>query len=112
MEVFTHLDSLPKDMEGLYPLYVNVNSGQFTKKGDISIGALGDSFYEYMVKLWLLTDKQANGYKRMYEESARGMMEHLVLTSKSGYRYMSQMGNGRIQNKMEHLVGSFSLHCV
>jgi len=112
MNVFKHLDSLPKAVEGLYPLYINQGSGTF-KGNDYSIGALGDSFYEYMVKLWLFTDKQSDGYRRMYQESARGMMSTLVQTSASGFRYMAQTSRGTIQHKMEHLTcfsgGMFAL---
>ena len=108
MEVFRYLDRLTKPKPGLYPLYVIPSSGAF-KGNDFSIGALGDSFYEYMIKLWLFTNKQANGYRRMYEESAEGMISELVKTSKSGFRYMSQISGGRTQTKMEHLVYSLFL---
>jgi len=30
---------------------------------------MGDSFYEYTLKLWLLTGKKHEQYKRMYLES-------------------------------------------
>lgn len=103
MKVFDHLDKLPKIVEGLYPLYVNQNTGTF-RGNDYSIGALGDSFYEYMVKLWLFTNKQTPGYRRMFQESARGMLSTLVQTSPSGYRYMAQTSRGNIAYKMEHLV--------
>ena len=103
MKVFDHLDGLHKEKEGLYPLYINQKTGQF-RGIDYSIGALGDSFYEYMLKLWLFTDKQGDGYRRMYEESARGMQAHLVQTSVSGYRYMAQTKGQTLEKKMEHLV--------
>jgi mannosyl-oligosaccharide alpha-1,2-mannosidase len=112
MNVFKHLDSLDKD-QGLYPLYVNIRSGQF-HGSEYSLGALGDSFYEYMVKLWLFTSKQADGYRRMYEESSVGILNKLVQTTPSGYRYMAQIGKGnRLEKKMEHLAcfsgGMFAL---
>ena|SRR3990167_2115961 len=107
MKVFKHLDSLEKD-QGLYPVYVNTQTGELVPSR-ITLGALGDSFYEYMVKLWVFTNKQADGYRRMWEESSRGVMNKLVQTSKSGYRYMAQTTDAgtRIEYKMEHLVRSF-----
>ncbi|KAH9493418.1 Mannosyl-oligosaccharide 1,2-alpha-mannosidase IB [Dermatophagoides farinae] len=42
----TILDSLPKP-NGLYPNYINPKTGKFGQK-HISLGALGDSFYEYL----------------------------------------------------------------
>ena len=112
MEVFRHLDSLQKE-DGLYPLYVSRVNGQFVGR-DISFGALGDSFYEYMLKLWLFTGKEADGYRRMYEESSTGAIKHLVLTSPSGYRYLAQRdAGGGLVTKMEHLTcfagGMFAL---
>ena len=35
---------------------------------------MGDSFYEYLLKLWLLTGKKHDQYKRMYLESTRAML--------------------------------------
>ena len=104
MKVFKHLDSLEKD-QGLYPVYVNIQNGEL-QPSRITLGALGDSFYEYMVKLWIFTNKQADGYRRMWEESSRGIMNKLVQTSISGYRYMAQTNDGgrNIEYKMEHLV--------
>merc|ERR1712137_181670 len=115
LRVFSHLDGLVKTKPGLYPLYVSPDHGGFSGS-DYSVGALGDSFYEYELKLWLLTNKQADGYRRMYEESTLGMEEHLVKSSPSGYRYMSQIRNGRQQLRMEHLTcfsgGMFALGSV
>merc|ERR1712137_281746 len=72
---------------------------------EISFGALGDSFYEYQLKLWLFTNKEADGYRRMYEESANGAIKRLIQTSKSGYRYLAQIDRGgSITHKMEHLT--------
>ena len=103
MNVFKHLDSLDKN-DGLYPLYLNRKTGQFSSD-EISFGALGDSFYEYMLKLWIFTNKEADGYRRMYEESSTGAINKLVLNSISGYRYLGQIARGgRTSTKMEHLV--------
>ena len=72
---------------------------------EVSLGALGDSFYEYMLKLWLLTNKQFNGYSRMYKESSVGIKDVLIQTTPSGYKYLAQIGrSGALEQKMEHLV--------
>merc|ERR1711991_632989 len=49
---------------GLYPVYVNTNSGDM--RGHVSLGALGDSFFEYMLKMWYLTDKKVPRFREMY----------------------------------------------
>jgi hypothetical protein len=35
----------------------------------VSMGALGDSFYEYLLKSWLITNKRDVEGKRMYDET-------------------------------------------
>ena len=36
---------------------------------DHDLGALGDSFYEYLIKSWLATGKRDVQAKRMYDET-------------------------------------------
>lgn len=52
LKVFLHLDKLerPSATKGLHPLYIDLNNGQFTGSR-WSLGALGDSFYEYLLKV-------------------------------------------------------------
>ena len=40
---------------------------------------MGDSFYEYLLKLWLLTGKKHEQYKRMYLEAVKAMQKRLIL---------------------------------
>ena len=54
--VMRHLHSLPKE-SGLVPIFINANSGQFRKHSTITMGARGDSYYEYLLKQWLQTGK-------------------------------------------------------
>ena len=58
------LDSAKKQIPGLYPLYISPTTGQFTT-GQISFGALADSFYEYLLKQFLQTRKSEDQFKRM-----------------------------------------------
>ena len=45
---------------------------------DISIGAMGDSFYEYLLKVWLQGGKREMKYRRMYDKSINGILDKLV----------------------------------
>ena len=52
-----HIDSIyPPD--GLVPLYISPQTGQPTSN-KISMGAMGDSFYEYLLKVWVQGGKKA-----------------------------------------------------
>lgn len=44
--------------EGLVPIFINANTGQFRNFATISLGARADSYYEYLVKQWIQTGKK------------------------------------------------------
>jgi len=102
--IFDHLERIaPAD--GLYPLFVDQNSGGF--QGDqISFGAMGDSFYEYMIKMDVYTNqKPGSQYRRMYDKSMAGVMSKLIYDSQpSGFTYIAEMQGGNIVPKMDHLA--------
>ena len=56
-----HMHSLPKKA-GLVPIYVNADNGQFRSSATITLGARGDSYYEYLLKQWLQTGKTEDWY--------------------------------------------------
>ena len=70
----------------------------------ISLGALGDSFYEYLLKSWLMTSKQDTEARDMYYESLSAIIKSLVKTTSKGLVYITDVKNGRPDNKMQHLV--------
>lgn len=39
--------------DGLVPMFINTNSGQFSHKGVFTLGARADSYYEYLLKQWI-----------------------------------------------------------
>lgn len=53
--------SLPKK-DGLVPIFINANTGSFRAGATISLGARGDSYYEYLLKQWLQTGKRENDF--------------------------------------------------
>lgn len=52
---------LPKK-DGLVPIFINANTGTFRAGSTISLGARGDSYYEYLLKQWLQTGKRDNDF--------------------------------------------------
>lgn len=54
-----HLHSLPK-RAGLVPIFVNADTGQFRSGSTITLGARGDSYYEYLLKQWLQSGKSVD----------------------------------------------------
>lgn len=56
-KVSQHVHTLEKK-DGLVPIFINANSGQFRSYATITLGARGDSYYEYLLKQWLQTGKK------------------------------------------------------
>lgn len=58
-KVSEHVHQLEK-YDGLVPIFINANTGQFRDHSTITLGARGDSYYEYLLKQWLQTGKTIN----------------------------------------------------
>lgn len=60
-EVSNHIHRQPKK-DGLVPIFINAQTGIFRNTATITLGARGDSYYEYLLKQWLQTGKINNTY--------------------------------------------------
>ncbi len=102
--VHTHMKA--QKYNGLYPVYVNAQSGILS--GHVTLGALGDSFYEYVLKLWYLTDKQVPRLREMYDEMATAVAEKMVKqTSPSKLWYFAELQSADstgVNAKMDELA--------
>lgn len=84
---------------------------------DVSLGAMGDSFYEYLLKLWLLFGKTKPLYRDMYYESADSIYKIMgQKLPKKDMFFVTEYNNGRKINKHDHLAcftgGMFALGAV
>ncbi|XP_024538904.1 mannosyl-oligosaccharide 1,2-alpha-mannosidase MNS3 isoform X1 [Selaginella moellendorffii] len=111
MRVFEHIKGLPK-LEGLVPIYMNPHSGTF-QGNNIRLGSRGDSYYEYLLKVWIqqggVGDGQDVQYLRgMYDEAMAGVKHLLVAKSvPNGLTFVGELPSGRNEDfspKMDHLV--------
>eukprot|EP00042_Codosiga_hollandica_P039661 m.334477 g.334477 ORF g.334477 m.334477 type:complete len:336 (+) comp55667_c0_seq4:198-1205(+) len=101
--VMEHMDSLSKT-NGLVPQFIDPHSGQFGG-GTITLGARGDSYYEYLLKQYLQTGKTEERYKRMYLESVKGIMSRLVKKSEPNkLTFIAELVGSSQADKMDHLV--------
>ncbi|PSS29750.1 hypothetical protein PHLCEN_2v2898 [Hermanssonia centrifuga] len=65
---------------GLFPTTYDLNSGD-AKGNSYSVGSLADSAYEYLIKLWLMTDRTESKYLDMYLKSTEAIMNDLLYLS-------------------------------
>ena len=72
----------------------------------VSFGAMGDSTYEYMLKIWIQGGRKEGKYREMWDKAMTGMHEQLMHKSKpNGLSYIAdKYGDSRLDHKMDHLV--------
>ncbi|RVW16653.1 Mannosyl-oligosaccharide 1,2-alpha-mannosidase MNS3 [Vitis vinifera] len=137
MKVLEHLKTLPK-VEGLVPIYIRCelrpwlllilftpitvqscvellvtlpHSGEFNGE-NIRLGSRGDSYYEYLIKVWLQQGAERDGNFKylydMYEEATKGIRHLLVQKSiPKGLVFVGELpsgSKGAFSPKMDHLV--------
>ncbi|KAI3741597.1 hypothetical protein L1987_59271 [Smallanthus sonchifolius] len=116
MKVLEHMKNLPK-VEGLVPIYISPSSGEFSG-GNIRLGSHGDSYYEYLIKVWL-QQRQSNWtyLHDMYVEAMKGVKHLLVKKSKpNGLVFVGELPSGIdgaqweiVANKVCFLPGTLAL---
>ncbi|XP_041739529.1 mannosyl-oligosaccharide 1,2-alpha-mannosidase IC isoform X1 [Coregonus clupeaformis] len=102
MNIRKHLNQLDKP-HGLYPNALNPVSGNW-EQHYVSIGALGDSFYEYLIKSYLMSDRTDEVAKRMYYAALEAIEKNLVQRSPGGLIYVAEWRGGILDHKMGHLA--------
>lgn len=90
-------------LDGLYPNYLNPKSERWGQH-HVSMGALGDSFYEYLLKAWIQSGKTDEEARKMYDDAIEAVEKKLVQRSKGGLTYLSDMKYGKLEHKMDHLA--------
>lgn len=59
---------------------------------DVRLGSRGDSYYEYLSKQYLLTNRSEAVYRDMHDEAMRGVKTHLLKKSAAkGLVYTSEL---------------------
>ncbi|KAK4136427.1 glycoside hydrolase family 47 protein [Trichocladium antarcticum] len=93
--------------DGLVPIFIHATTGKF--QGDnIRLGSRGDSYYEYLIKQYLQTNKQEPVYGEMWRETLQGVRKHLITYSEpSRFTIIGERPgglDGALSPKMDHLV--------
>lgn len=91
-------------------LQENSSGGAFFSKDKVSFGAMGDSTYEYMIKLWIQSGRKEQKFRDMWDKSMNGVHNQLVQkSSPNGLTYLADRENGRLHHKMVTAYSLFSL---
>ncbi|XP_050360996.1 endoplasmic reticulum mannosyl-oligosaccharide 1,2-alpha-mannosidase isoform X2 [Nymphalis io] len=106
MAVSQKIHLLPKK-DGLVPIFINPNSGQFLDHATITLGARGDSYYEYLLKQWIQTGKTINFLRDDYMAAIDGVKKLLAKRSSPNKRlFIGELASGSeaFNPKMDHLT--------
>jgi len=82
---------------GLYPNYMDPRSGTWGQQ-HVSLGALGDSFYEYLLKSWIMSGKTDMNARKMYDEAMKAIEPALIRKSNSGLTYLAIYNYGSVES--------------
>ncbi|ORX38652.1 putative endoplasmic reticulum mannosyl-oligosaccharide 1,2-alpha-mannosidase [Kockovaella imperatae] len=108
---------------GIAPIFISPHNGQFLQS-EIRLGSRGDSYYEYLLKQYLQTNREEPVYRDMYDEAMGGIKAHMIgQTVKSGIIFTQELHPARhpqskeptmqVVPKQDHLAcflgGSFLL---
>ncbi|KAF9804867.1 hypothetical protein SFRURICE_007770 [Spodoptera frugiperda] len=97
---------LPKK-HGLVPIFINPNTGHFLPHATITLGARGDSYYEYLLKQWLQTGKTINYLLDDYLTAIEGVRNFLAKrSSPNKHLFIGELsaGSEAFNPKMDHLT--------
>ncbi|KAL8235231.1 hypothetical protein R6Q59_021331 [Mikania micrantha] len=91
--------------DGLLPIYINPHRGT-NSHSTITFGAMGDSFYEYLLKVWIQGNKTAEvkHYRVMWETSMKGLLSLVRKTAPSSFTYISEKIGNSLIDKMDELA--------
>ncbi|XP_039658589.1 mannosidase, alpha, class 1B, member 1b isoform X5 [Perca fluviatilis] len=104
-EVMKQVHKLDGKLDGLVPMFINTNNGQFTHQGIYTLGARADSYYEYLLKQWIQGGKKENELLEDYLQAIEGVKNNLLQkSSPNGLTFVGELSHGQLSPKMDHLV--------
>jgi mannosyl-oligosaccharide alpha-1,2-mannosidase len=91
--------------KGLVPLYLTTQE-ELPRWGNskISLGAMGDSYYEYLLKQWIQSGKTEDRLKEKWKDAMREMLDELVKKTDGGLTYICEKDNNQLRHRMDHLA--------
>eukprot|EP00924_Labyrinthula_sp_SR-Ha-C_P006784 maker-scaffold_8-snap-gene-0.29-mRNA-1 protein AED:0.03 eAED:0.03 QI:410/0.85/0.87/1/0.71/0.62/8/118/478 len=108
------LETRVYNLDGLFPMFIDARTGSTDRK-EFSLGPVGDSFYEYLIKVFVQGGHDKDKFLKWYRKSAKGIIKHLLHTSQpTGLRYIRDLEiNVGYHDKISHLFcfapGMFAL---
>jgi len=104
-------DTLVKIMpeDKLLPVFIHPDDAKSRGMDLVSVGALGDSYYEYLLKYWLVTKKESKFGEVYFDvvESILDQMSVQITVDGEELWYIAERHNGGLMHKFDHLACFF-----
>jgi len=95
------LDATPN--KGLVSIYLRGSRAPVEYGSTITMGARGDSYYEYLLKQYFQTSQREEKFLERWQLAMEEMMQRLVKKSEAGEVYVAKEINGEIVHEFDHL---------
>lgn len=91
---------------GLYPIFVSSHDASllYPENPEYTVGALADSFFEYLLKQWIQSEKTDEQSGRMYDSALSGIKTHLLKINDEGLYYLPSGRLTSLNTEMQHLT--------
>ncbi|XP_059850460.1 endoplasmic reticulum mannosyl-oligosaccharide 1,2-alpha-mannosidase-like isoform X1 [Hypanus sabinus] len=104
-DVMKHIHRLGGKKDGLVPMFINTNTGQFTHLGVYTLGARADSYYEYLLKQWIQGGRKEADLLEDYVQAVEGVKKNLIRKSEPNkLTFVGELSHNQFSPKMDHLV--------
>eukprot|EP00760_Papus_ankaliazontas_P014997 PhM_4_TR16223/c0_g1_i1/m.74225/K01230/MAN1; mannosyl-oligosaccharide alpha-1,2-mannosidase len=89
--------------DGIFPVYYHPDLGHFTSSM-ATMGGMGDSYYEYLLKQWVQSGHRDRRALDMYRRAIKGMRKYLIgVTPNKRYTFLLQRLGENTRERMDHL---------
>ncbi|KAG0219088.1 hypothetical protein BGX33_004896 [Mortierella sp. NVP41] len=108
-KIYEVLGSANSQLPGLLPTFIYDGEGRSYSNYKATIGGMVDSYYEYLLKEWILLDGKVPLFKKMFETSVDSIKKYMVMQPENGSKDFVILGQVNSASKsvepdMEHLV--------
>ncbi|ORY88760.1 glycoside hydrolase [Leucosporidium creatinivorum] len=93
--------------DGLVPIFMSPDTGSFVMS-EIRLGSRADSYYEYLSKMYLQTNRTEAVYKEMHELAMGGIKQHLLKSSV----IKNLMYTSELMPRRDRQTGQFALEDI
>jgi mannosyl-oligosaccharide alpha-1,2-mannosidase len=102
LEIFDKIIQFSQD--GLSDIYFSTSSGRPSNR-HTTLGAMGDSYYEYLLKVYLYLGRSSTKLKDAYIQAMNSIIDRLTVKTSDGLAFVSELHSGSsLGNKMDHLT--------